>query len=153
MTDSKGLEGLQVWQKAVSFAKRIYKDVIPLLPREEKWAMTNQLRRAVTSVAANIAEGYGRFYYQEGIRFCYIARGSLDETFTYVLLARDLGFIPESTFYELNNESLELKRLIHGYVAYLKKSKPGANEPGANPALRESSAVYPSNIESYDFES
>lgn len=150
MTDSKGLEGLQAWQKAMGLAKRIYKDVMPLLPKEEKWAMTSQLRRAATSVPANIAEGYGRYYYQEGIRFCYIARDSLDETFTYISLARDLNYIPESLFNDLRSELLELKRVIHVYVAYLKKSKPGADEPVAGFTLRENSAIYVPDAENYD---
>lgn len=152
MTDPKGLEGLQAWQKAMAFAKRIYSDELPLLPKEEKWAMASQLRRAATSIPANIAEGYGRYYYQEGVRFCYIARGSLDETFTYITLARDSGYLSEELFTELNSELLGLKRVIHGYVAYLKKSKPGANEPGAGITLREHSAIYVQDDEAHDFD-
>ncbi len=62
--------------------------------------MTN-LRRSVQSIPANIAEGYGRFYYQESIRFCYIARGSLEETFNHITLAQQLHYLNDETFQSL----------------------------------------------------
>lgn len=140
--DRKGLEGLQARQKAMDFAKRIYKEILPLLPKEEKWAMAAQIRRAASSIPANIAEGYGRFYYQEGVRFCYVARGSLDEVTTFIILAKDLNYISGDLSTSLRNDATELRRVISGYVSYLKKSKPGQSEPGAGLALRENSAVY-----------
>jgi four helix bundle protein len=98
MTESKGLETLQVWQKAIAFAITLQKNLLPSLPIEEKWALTSQLRRSVQSVPANIAEGFGRYYYQEGIHFCYLARGSLEETFSHVTLANKLGYISQDTY-------------------------------------------------------
>ena len=86
----KSLETLEVWKKAKEFALRIYREVLPLLPSEEKWNLNQQLRRASNSVPANIAEGYGRFYYQEIIRFCYIARGSLEETLSHLVMCYEL---------------------------------------------------------------
>ncbi len=71
-------------KKAKDFALRIYRDVLPLLPPEEKWNLIRRCRRSSLSIPANIAEGYGRFYYQEDIRFCYTARGSLEETFSHL---------------------------------------------------------------------
>ncbi len=76
----KGLESLQVWQKAMALAVAICKDFLPLIPSEEKYVLKDQLRRSIQSIPANIAEGFGRYYYQEGVRFCYIARGSLTES-------------------------------------------------------------------------
>ncbi len=58
-----------------------------LLPPEEKWAMTQQIRRCTQSIPANIAEGYGRYYYQDNVRFCYNARGSLAETLSHLVSA------------------------------------------------------------------
>ncbi len=60
----KNLESLETWCKAQEFALRVYCELIPLLPAEEKWGLCQQLRRSATSVPANIAEGHGRFYYQ-----------------------------------------------------------------------------------------
>lgn len=74
----KSLETLNTWVKAKEFALRVYREILPLLPAEEKWSMAQQIRRSTNSVPANIAEGYGRFHYQDNIRFCYIARGSLE---------------------------------------------------------------------------
>ena len=80
----KSLETLEAWKKAKEFALRLYREVLPLLPPEEKWNLNQQLRRSSNSIPANIAEGYGRFYYQENIRFCYNARGSLEESLSHL---------------------------------------------------------------------
>lgn len=79
----QGLKRLQVWVKAKDFGIRVYKKVLPLLPADERWNLAQQLRRSSLSISANIAEGYGRFYYQDNVRFCYVARGSLAETLSH----------------------------------------------------------------------
>ena len=128
---SKGLAGLTVWQESIALAKTIHKEVLPKLPEAEKWAMTSQLRRSSQSISANIAEGYGRYYYQETIRFCYIARGSLEETYSHLHMAKELGYIYEEDFQVLLKSIDSLKKLIGGYIKYLKKIKRGETEPGA----------------------
>ncbi len=127
----KGLESLVVWKKSIQFTVFICKTVLPKFPDEEKWALTSQLRRSVQSVAANIAEGYGRYYYQEGIRFAYIARGSLEETYNHLTYAYKMEYLTNNEFSELLTNIDELKRLINGFINYLKKSKRGIGEPGA----------------------
>ena len=109
MNERKGLEGLLAWQKSMEFAKRIYTDVIPLLPKEEKWVIGSQLRHAASIVPANMAEGYGRFYFQEGVRFSYIARGSLEEILTFLTLAKDLNYLPVELFEILTSRSIRNK--------------------------------------------
>jgi four helix bundle protein len=150
----QGLETLEAWKRAKDFAVKVCKEVLPLLPAEEKWSLSQQIRRAVQSVPANIAEGHGRFYYQEAVRFCYIARGSLSETYTHITLARELGYIPEKLFTDLRQQVEDLIRIINGYIAYLKRAKIGANEPGANHAVRDETASYltdyPEDSESSD---
>lgn len=138
----KSLETLEVWKKAKDFALRVYREVLPLLPSEEKWNLNQQLRRASSSVPANIAEGYGRFYYQETIRFCYTARGSLEETLSHLVLCFELNYIPKELFDSFEIDGEKLTQLINGYVGYLKRSKQGQNEPGANRSVREDSARY-----------
>jgi four helix bundle protein len=128
----EGLNRLKVWVKAKEFAVSIYKKVLPLLPAEEKWNLNQQLRRSALSVPANIAEGYGRFYYQDNVRFCYNARGSLDEVLSHLTIAYEMNFIPEGLYKELMNQGNEVDRILNGYIAYLKSSKQGASEPGAN---------------------
>jgi four helix bundle protein len=138
----QGLETLEAWKRAKEFAVRVCKEVLPLLPAEEKWSLSQQIRRAVQSVPANIAEGHGRFYFQETIRFCYIARGSLSETYTHITLAYELGYINQKIYTDLRKQVEDLVRIINGYIAYLKRAKTGANEPGANYAVREDSEPY-----------
>jgi four helix bundle protein len=128
----EGLNRLKVWVKAKEFAVSIYKKVLPLLPSEEKWNLNQQLRRSALSVPANIAEGYGRFYYQDNVRFCYNARGSLDEVLSHLTIAYELNYIPEELYREFMNHGNEVDRMLNGYIAYLKSSKQGASEPGAN---------------------
>ncbi len=141
----QGLETLEAWRKSKSFAVKVHKEILPLLPQEEKWNLNQQIRRSVSSVPANIAEGHGRFYYQENIHFCCIARGSLTETHSHITLAGELGYVPPEKYNEIRKLVEELVRIINGYIAYLKRSKVGANEPGANYTVREESALYSSS--------
>jgi len=69
------LDKLEVWVRAKDFALAVYKDVIHHLPPDEKWNLTQQLKRAAQSIPANIAEGHGRYHFLDNVRFCYIARG------------------------------------------------------------------------------
>jgi four helix bundle protein len=138
----QGLQRLEVWRKAKDFAVIIHQQVLPLLPPEEKWSANQQLRRSAQSIAANLAEGYGRYYYQENIRFCYMARGSVEETLSHLVLCHELGYIPDSLYEQLQKEGESQDRLINGYIAYLKRSKQGANEPGAEHTIHESEDSY-----------
>jgi four helix bundle protein len=137
-----GLEKLDVWCKARDFAVRVHKDILPLLPTEEKWVLSQQLRRSSQSIPANIAEGHGRFYFQDNVRFCYIARGSLEETLSHIVHAQKVGYIPEPLYKSLVSDGEELNRLINGYIGFLKKSKQGAHEPGANYMIRDLQSDY-----------
>jgi len=138
----KGLEKLEAWRKAMDFTLKVYREVLPILPDEEKWNLNQQIRRAVQSIPANISEGHGRFYYQDNVRFCYIARGSLEETLSHIVLAYELGYIPEVLYHQLERSGDDLNRLLNGYIAYLKRSKRGSNEPGAHLADREVPEAY-----------
>jgi len=93
-------------------------------------------------VGANIAEGYGRFYYMDNVRFCYNARGSLDETTNHLLDSHDLAYCPLPLYENLRAQADEVRRLLNGYIAWLKKQKVGEGEPGANIALREVRVEY-----------
>ena len=97
----QGLQRLEVWRRSKDFALRIYREVLPLLPPEEKWALNQQLRRSSVSISANIAEGYGRYYYQDNVRFCYNARGSLEETLSQIVLCHEMGYMPAPLFQKL----------------------------------------------------
>lgn len=136
------LDQLEVWRLARDFAVTIYKRVVPLLPAGEKYNLANQLKRAAASIPANLAEGHGRFYFQDNVRFCYIALGSLTEVQSHLALAKELGFISPELYAAITGEAEAVARSINGWIAYLKKAKIGANEPGAPYAARESQAPY-----------
>jgi four helix bundle protein len=121
MNEKKGLENLEAWRRSMDFAKRVHAELLPCLPDEEKWAMASDMRRAVQSVPAYIAEGYGRRDHQEGVR--------MDETITRLTLAQELGYVPQELGQGLRVEADELKRCIHAYAAELQRSKPGQREP------------------------
>jgi len=140
MNQEQGLEKLMVWRKSLDFAVWICREVIPQIPIEERFALSDQLRRAAQSVPANIAEGYGRFYYLDNIRFCYIARGSLEEARSHLAYAREMGYLGVNVLQRAENEMEENRRMINGYITYLKSKKPGANEPGAS--IRENISDY-----------
>lgn len=133
----EGLNRLEVYQVAQTLAKYVYANVLEKLPPEEKWGLSSQIRRAAASIPANIAEGYGRYYYQETIRFCYLARGSLMELSSHIDLAFSQEYFAEEMKKYLEEVMVQLLRLIHGYIKYLKQSKRGWNEPGAQKISEE----------------
>ena len=91
---------------------------------------------------ANIAEGYGRFYYQDNIRFCYNARGSLEEALSHLVMCYELKYVPKTLSDSLEQDGEKLTQLINGYIGYLKWSQQGQNEPGANRSVHEDIASY-----------
>jgi four helix bundle protein len=125
---NRGLETLKVWQKSMDYAVDICQNVVSHFPSEEKWALASQLRRSAQSIPANIAEGYGRYNYQESIHFCYIARGSMSETKTQLILAHRLGYIDDETFQHYQGRLTELGKMLHGYISHLRKRKTGIKE-------------------------
>lgn len=94
------------------------------------------------SVPADIAEGHGRYYYQDNVRFCYNARGSLEETLSHLSFAFEAKYIPEPLYRQFETEGEEIVKMLNGYIADLRKSKLGANEPGANHPIRDDAAIY-----------
>ena len=131
MSKEQGLETLNVWRRAMDFAVRICFEILPSFPADERYALCAQLRRAVQSIPANIAEGYGRFHYNDSTRFCYIAWGSLEETRSHLIYAREMGYILDDVYSPLSQEMESLRRMINGYISYLKTNRPGDREPGS----------------------
>ena len=84
---------------------------------------------------ANIAEGYGHYYYQEVIRFCYVARGSLEETYSHLVCANDLGYLNTEVLAEGAALYRGVQSMLNGYIGYLKRTKQGG--PASKPTLKE----------------
>lgn len=108
-------ENLIVWQKSIELVKAVYK-LSKRFPADERYALTDQLRRAVVSIPSNIAEGNGRSTNLDYAHFLAIARGSLYETMTQLKIAKDLGYIDEQS--ALDDEIREVGRML---TAMLKK--------------------------------
>lgn len=89
---SSDFRKLIVWQKAMDLTMEVY-SLIKLLPREENYCLSDQMRRAAVSIPANIAEGQGRDTDREYIRFISIARGSLWELLTHIDICERLNYI------------------------------------------------------------
>ncbi len=115
-------EKLEVWKKSHQFVLNIYK-ITKLFPKEELYALTNQLRRSASSVPANIVEGNEKKSIKEYIQFLYTAKSSLAETKYHLLLARDLEYINRITFDELLNQINEIGKMINGLINYLSNKK------------------------------
>ena len=123
------LGNLAIWRKARELAIDVYREVIPSLPREEQWGLASQLRRASVSVVANIAEGHGRYYFQERARSCYLARGSLEEVETLLILAQDLGYLTGNEANVISRVH-ELRRMLNSYIRYLRGRAPDRGSRG-----------------------
>ena len=136
------LDKLEVWLLAKEFAVLIYKEVIPHLPTDEKWNLTQQLKRAAQSVPANIAEGHGRYHFMDNVRFCYIARGSLTEVQSHMALAHDLGYLSDETYNRMTAQAESIGKQLNNYIAYLKRSKQGEKEFPAGYTVREEPELY-----------
>jgi four helix bundle protein len=117
------LDDFELYRLAREFRRKLYQ-VIRQLPPEEKYCLANQMRRAAVSITNNVAEGHGRWYYQENIRFCRTARGSLEEIVDDLNVCLDESYGDPATLAELKSAS-ELVARINSYIAYLRKSKQG----------------------------
>ena len=100
---------LIVWQKAMQFSKQVYR-LTGHFPAAEKYALSDQVRRAVVSVPSNIAEGCGRASNRDYAHFLSIARGSLYETMTQLEMAKELGYL--ETIDEVETLAAEISRML-----------------------------------------
>lgn len=123
MSSFKSFEELGCWKAAKELRQFVSKIIIAKLPKDERYALTDQIRRSSRSVGNNISEGYGRFHYQENIQFCRIARGSLYETLDHGIIALDENYISEIEFNELKAIHNKTLLILNGYIKYLKSQK------------------------------
>ena len=113
---------LKVWQKSREIRREIW-TLCKGFPKEETYRLCDQMIRASRSAAACIAEGYGRFHYQETIQFCRQARGSLYELIDHFDVALECGYMDDEQTGSLISNIKEAIRLLNGYIKYLKERK------------------------------
>lgn len=117
-----GFEDLEVHQAARALRNGMY-TLAKLLPDEEKYALAGQMRRAAVSLASNIAEGYGRFTWQDTTHFCRQSRGSLMELVDQINTCMDQQYAEADALGDLRNEAARVLQLLNGYIRYLQRSK------------------------------
>ena len=118
----KSFEELQCWKVGRELRVEISK-TIKTFPAHEKFELVSQMRRASRSVTNNIAEGFGRYHYQEFIRFCRISRGSLPELSDHLIVATDEDYINQKQHDDLRSKIERCIALINGFIAYLETKK------------------------------
>lgn len=119
----KDFTSLIAWQDCQKAKQFFYTKILKKLPVEEKYNLDSQIRRASVSITANIAEGYGRYHYQEGIQFYRISRGSLFELKDHLISCFDFGYINKDLLEE-GKELIETAKIIlNGYINYIRNQK------------------------------
>lgn len=109
---------LKAWQEGHKLVIMVY-SVTKNFPKEEAYSLTDQMRRAATSVTSNIAEGFGRHSYKEKVQFYYQAQGSLTELKNQLMISKDVGYIQDG-YVGLSEQANACHQLLHGLI---KKSK------------------------------
>jgi four helix bundle protein len=113
---------LETWKQARK-VRNMISGLVKEFPVEEKYRLTDQIVRSSRSIGNNLAEGHGRFHYQDNIRFCIMARGSLTETLDHLIIALDEEIITNETLQQFQAEYDSCLKLINGYIQYLKTKK------------------------------
>lgn len=126
MTESRSFEDLEIYKKAVEVRKIIWQTV-KSWPKDEKYRLADQIIRSTRKCPANIAEGHGRYHYQENIQYNRIARGSLTETQDHLNVAEECSYITKERRDELKTKCITLIKMINGYIKYLSSKKKEKN--------------------------
>jgi four helix bundle protein len=106
---------LRVWQEARKLRAAVYR-ITQSFPKEEAYGLISQMRRAAVSVTANLAEGYGRFSYQENVQFCRQSRASIYELRDHFTTALDAAYVSNEQYRELEDQAMHVVRLANGYI-------------------------------------
>jgi four helix bundle protein len=112
----KSFTDLKAWQEGHSLVLLVYR-ITANFPKEEKYSIVDRMRRAASSVTANIAEGFGRQGYREKIQFYYISQGSLTELKDYFLIARDLGYMDNNDWGMIINSANQTHKILQGLIS------------------------------------
>ena len=116
---------LDVWKRSVAFTTEVYK-LTARFPATERYGLSSQIRRAATSVPANIAEGWGRGSTREYVQFLTIARGSLMELQTHLIVGCNLGFMTQEELSVASTAIEEIGKMLNGLIGALKSRQEAA---------------------------
>ena len=115
-------EDLDVWNKAVDFAVKVIDIVDSINTSRKHFRLLEQIEASSASISANLAEGKGRFSKKEFVQFCFIARGSLYETMTFLEIFKRKGWISTTDLSPLREEAISITSMIKGLINSIKKS-------------------------------
>jgi len=117
-----GVEDLEVFKRGHQLTLTIYK-VSRKFPDEERFSLTSQIRRAAASIGANLMEGSHRLSRREFRQFVGVAKGSAGELKYHLLLAKDLGYMPQNQYHVLRSEAEQISKMLNGLVRALTVTK------------------------------
>jgi four helix bundle protein len=120
MEKIRSFRDLDAWKEGHRLVLEIYK-MTKSFPKEEMFGLSNQLRRSAVSITSNIAEGFSRKSLKEKIQFYSMAKASNTELQNQLLIARDVGYLSEEKFKQLEEQSIRVNKLISGLIRYCKK--------------------------------
>ena len=136
MGSLRTFEDLECWQACRKVRLFVAKELLPLLPPDEKYRLADQILRAARSATANIAEGFGRFHFLDNAKFCSNARGSAWEVLDHLITAFDEGLIEKPLYQEGRILIDKALMLLNGYIGYLQRA---AKAPSK---IKESHEIY-----------
>lgn len=116
----KTFEDLKCWQACREVRIFIY-NLVKTYPKEEKYSLANNMKRAARSTTENIAEGFGRFHYKENAQFCRISRGSLFELLDDLITSADEKYINQEDLQKGRDLISKALFLLNGYIKYLNR--------------------------------
>ena len=122
MTHIQSYKDLLIWQKGIALVKSIYL-LCEQLPKEEVYGLQSQMKRAAISVPSNIAEGYGRNYTQSYIQFLRIARGSLLELETQLIISKELKLIGNKLYQKVQGLITEENKMLNAFIKSISNKK------------------------------
>ena len=111
---------LLAWQKSIKLAKAVYQ-LTANYPSDERFGLTNQMRRCSISIPSNIAEGFGRGSDKELVQFLYISLGSSNELDTQLTLSYELSYISENQFLEIGELNKEVSKMLQSLIYRIKQ--------------------------------
>jgi four helix bundle protein len=120
MGDVKSYRDLRVWQQGIQIVKEVYR-LVKKLPKEETYALSDQLRRAAVSIPANIAEGQAKQHTRDYCRHLPIAKGSLDEVDTLFVIAGELGYVQQDEITHMESKLRDLRMPLQGLINRLQQ--------------------------------
>lgn len=112
-------ENLEVWKKGIDFVVLVYR-ITETFPKDERFGLISQLRRAAVSVPAIIAEGAARVSPKEKLHFISIAQGSLSEVETELIISQRLEYLGQTEFDEIMVKAGEIGRMMYGWSRHLR---------------------------------